>query len=100
MIIFGFLAMVIFNGLYPQMRIFPMFMDPRYPIYYTLYQLLYIAIIISFHNTSGFPYALLALTITNLIVLAVWRPYPENIHNITIVLEQVTILVALGVYMY
>jgi len=49
-IILGFLTMVIINGLYPRLRIFPMFMNQKYPVYYTLYNLLYISLIIAFYK--------------------------------------------------
>jgi hypothetical protein len=49
-VIVGFSAMVIVNGLYPRLRIFPMFMKQRYPVYYTLYNLLYISLIIAFYK--------------------------------------------------
>lgn len=75
-VVIGFLTMVIINGLYPRLRIFPMFMDQRYPVYYTLYNLLYISLIIAFYKEESIPFILAALTLINLIILAIWRPYP------------------------
>jgi len=75
-IILGFLTIVIINGLFPKLRIFPMFMDSRYPVYYTLYNLAYIIIIIGTYKLNAVPYILAAMTVINIIVLAIWRPYP------------------------
>ena len=48
-ILIAFLFTVIFNGLFPGLGIFPMFMHLKYPIYYACYNMLFITILIGFH---------------------------------------------------
>ena len=94
----GFLSLILFNGLYPNLNIFPLFMDKRYPIYYTIYNLTFIVVLISFYDADAVPYFLAGMLVVNMVILICWRPYVEKIHNVTIVIEQVVVLVALGVY--
>ena len=99
-ILVGFLFMVILNGIKPKIGIFPMFMHLKYPIYYTVFELIFILVLIGLNSNSIIPYVLGGLLVVNMIVLIIWRPYPGAIHNITIVVEQGVVLVALGTYKY
>ena len=73
-------------------------MDKRYPIYYTIYNMTFIIVLISFYDAISVPYILAGMIVVNIIVLICWRPYVEKIHNVTIVIEQGVVLVALGIY--
>ena len=75
-----------------------MFMDKKYPIYYTIYNLTFIVVLISFYDGDAAPYVLAGMTVFNFIVLLIWRPYPQPVHNVTILTEQGVILLALAVY--
>ena len=94
----GFLSLILFNGVFPKLGIFPLFMDKRYPIYYTIYNMTFIIVLISFYDAISVPYILAGMVIVNIMVLICWRPYGEKIHNVTIVIEQGVVLVALGIY--
>lgn len=99
-IVLGFLFMVIINGFYPKLNIFPMFMNTKYPVYYVFYNSVLMAIIMSFYNQKATPYVLAAATIINLVILIYWKPYPEAIHNFTIAFEQGIILLAIFLYLF
>lgn len=95
-----FLAMVIMNGLFPSIRIFPMFMNHKYPVYYVIYNSAFIILISYLYTQKWLLFVLLAMAILNLIVLLCYLPYPEKIHNLTIAFNQATIIIALGAYLY
>ena len=97
-ILIGFLSLVVFNAIFPNLGIFPMFMSRKYPIYYILFNLSFIVVLLSFYDVTACPYILGGMLLVNIIVLIIWRPYPENIHNVTIVIEQFVVMAALGVY--
>jgi hypothetical protein len=94
-----FLATVVFNGLFPKLKILPMFMHLKYPVYYATFNLILALTLVSFYDKVATPYVVIGMVVVNLLVLLVWRPYPEKIHNVTIVLEQGTVLVAMGTYL-
>ena len=99
-IVFCFITTVIINGCFPSTGIFPMFMDKRYPVYYTIYNLTFIAVLISLYSSKATPFILAGMSLLNIVVLSYWKPYPAALHNITIVIEQVLVMVALGFYIY
>ena len=94
----GFLTLVVVNGIYPSIFIFPMFMHPKYPVYYAIYNSGLILVLISFHEQTATPYALIGLVLANIIVLTCWKPYKQNVHNVTIVFEQTVVVLALAIY--
>jgi hypothetical protein len=75
-ILLAFLSLVIFNGFFPHLRIFPMFMHKKYPIYYIFFNAIFIMVIITFYQNSTAPYILGAMLVINVVVLAIWQPYP------------------------
>ena len=75
-ILVGFLSLILLNGVFPQLGLFPMFMDRKYPIYYTIYNLAFIVVLISFYDGTSAPFILAGMTVVNMIVLICWRPYP------------------------
>lgn len=99
-IIAAFLAMVVFSGLYPNSRIFPFFMNRKYPVYYVIYNTFFIIFLAYLHIYTPLIYIMAGTILLNLIVLIVYKPYPESIHNITIVFDQIIILIAVAAYIY
>lgn len=95
-----FLAMVIVNAIYPRHNIFPMFMHKSYPFYYTVYVSTFIVTLSFLFSQTWMIYALMGLTGLNLIVLIAYKPYPETVHNLTIIYDQIVILLALATYLY
>ena len=71
-----FTTMVIFSGLYPQLHIFPFFMEKRYPVIYLIYTIIYIMLIAFLNAYSYILYMLFLMTLCNIIYLAFYRPYP------------------------
>ena len=74
-ILVGFLSLILFNAIFPHLAIFPMFMDKKYPIYYTIFNLTFIIVLISFYDGDSVPYILGAMLLINMVVLICWRPY-------------------------
>jgi hypothetical protein len=74
-ILITFLAMVIMNGIYPSINVFPMFMNNRYPVYYVIYNSTFIILVTFLYSQAWLLYALLGMTICNLIVLLIYLPY-------------------------
>lgn len=99
-ILITFLTMVLVNGIYPSIKIFPMFMHPKYPVYYVIYNSAFIVLISYLFSQAWILYILITMAIINLIVLLNYSPYHEKIHNLTIVYNQVVIILALGLYIY
>lgn len=93
------LTMVIVNGIYPQIGIFPFFMKKGYPPYYAVYTSTFIMLTAFVYTQTFIIYTLLSLTFVNILVLAVWRPYPEKIHNFTIIFNQSIVALALAIYL-
>jgi len=99
-ILITFLAMVILNAVYPSHNIFPMFMHKSYPLYYVIYTATFITLLAFLYSQTWMIFILLGLTGLNLIVLLCYKPYPENVHNLTIVFNQIVIILALCLYLY
>lgn len=99
-IIAVFLVMVVVSGLYPKSKIFPFFMNLKYPVYYVIYNTFFIIFLAYLHIYSPLIYIMAAMILINLIVLLLYKPYPESIHNITIIFDQITILISVGAYIY
>jgi hypothetical protein len=95
-----FLVLVVISGLYPKSRIFPFFMNHKYPAYYVIYNSTFIMLLAYLYVYTALIYVIAAVILINLIVLLLYKPYPESIHNITIVFDQITILVAVSAYIY
>ena len=93
-----FIVMVAINSIYLKINIFPMFMNKTYPFYYVTYTTIFIVLISFLYAKTELLYVLTGMTAANLIILSIWAPYPEKIHNITIAFNQGTILLALLVY--
>lgn len=100
LILLVFLAAVVFNGVFPRLGILPMFMDRKYPVYYSIFNLVLILVLIAFYNSTATPYVFGGLVLFNFLVLLIWRPYPGKLHNITILIEQATVLLSMGVYTF
>ena len=95
-----FLVMVVVSGLYPNSKIFPFFMNHKYPIYYVIYNTFFIIFLAYLHVYSPLIYIMAGMILLNLIILLVFKPYPESIHNITNVFDQITILISVAAYIY
>jgi hypothetical protein len=95
-----FLAMILINGAFPSTRIFPMFMNPKYPIYYVVYNSTFIILISFLYNQTWVLFFVLAMALGNLVYSLVFQPYHESIHNLTLALNQATIILALGAYLF
>lgn len=74
-ILVTFLAMVIMNGVYPSTKIFPMFMNTNYPVYYVVYNSAFIVSISYLYTQKWLLYLLLAMALFNLIYTLVYVPY-------------------------
>ena len=96
----SFLAMVIMNGLFPSIRLFPMFMHHKYPVYYVIYNSAFIILISYLYTQKWLLYCLLGMAVLNLLILLCYLPYPEKIHNLTLAFNQTTIILALAAYLY
>ncbi len=99
-ILITFLAMVMINGIYPSTKIFPMFMNPKYPVYYVVYNSTFIMLVGFLYNQTWVLFLAMAMVLGNLIYSLVYLPYHENIHNLTLAFNQITIIVALGTYLF
>lgn len=95
-----FLAMVIMNGCYPVIRVFPMFMDEKYPVYYVVYNSTFITLITYLYLNTWVLYLLLLMAIGNLIYSLTYTPYREKLHNLTLAINQTTIIIAVATYLY
>jgi hypothetical protein len=92
--------MVILNGIFPSIKVFPMFMNPKYPVYYVVYNCTFIILIGYLYSQKWMLYVVLAMVFCNLIYTLVYAPYHEGIHNVTLTFNQATIMLALGAYLY
>jgi len=63
--------MVIINGIYPKLDIFPMFMDKKYPCYYVIYQSTFIILLTFVYTQKWMIFVMAAFTAVNLITLVV-----------------------------
>jgi hypothetical protein len=99
-ILITFLSMVILNGVYPSIKIFPMFMNPKYPVYYVVYNSTFIILVSFLYSQMWILYILFSMGLCNLIYSLVYLPYHESIHNLALAFNQVTIILALGAYTY
>lgn len=92
--------MVLINGAFPSIKIFPMFMNAKYPIYYVIYNSSFIILISFLYNQKWILFILIGMAIGNLIYSLIYQPYHESIHNLTLAFNQVTIILALGAYLF
>lgn len=74
-ILVTFLSMVIINGYYPVIRLFPMFMKENYPVYYVVYNSTFIFMIAYLYTKTWVLYFLLLMAICNLIYSMTYMPY-------------------------
>lgn len=99
-ILVTFLTMVIINGCYPIIRIFPMFMNEKYPVYYVIYNSTFIFLISYLYPQKWVLFILLIMAIINLIYSIVYQPYREKLDNLTLAFNQATIIIAVATYLY
>lgn len=95
-----FVCGVVLNGFFPNILMFPMLMKQAYPPCYAIFQCAVIFTLAFLYTQEYVLYIIEVLSLLGLVFVIVYRPYPEKIHNLVLVLHQLFIIVVVGIYIY